>query len=216
MFLRQNRNNKTGRTYLSIVQGYRDANGQTRHKTIKSLGYLDVLEKEQHDPIAHFTELAKTMDEERKNSRKIAVTLDMAVRLNPGEANRKNFGCLVYSKIYHELELDRFLNNARRHEKFTFNSEAIMRMLVYSRLLHPGSKRDAVLNKDQFFDNFDFTLDDVYHALDHFHKVSEPLQKHLHNKVVEQYKRKTDLVYYDVTNYYFETDKFDDLGFVDK
>ena len=211
MFLRQNRNKKTGRTYLSIVQGYRDANGNIRHETIKSLGYLDVLEKECHDPVSHFTALAKTMDDERKNAGKVAVVLDMNSRLNQSEASQKNYGCLVYSKIYHELGLDRFLNNARRHEKFTFNSEAIMRLLVYSRLLHPGSKREAVLAKDQFFDNFDFTLDDVYHALDHFHKISESLQKHLHIKAVEQYGRKTDLVYYDVTNFYFATNKSDEL-----
>ena len=211
MFLRQNRSKKTGRTYLSIVQGYRDTNGKIKHKTIKGLGYLDKLKKEHSDPIAHFTELAKIMDEERKLIGKITITFDMFTRLSKDETSLKNYGCLVYSKIYHELELDRFLNNARRHEKFTYNSEAIMRMLVYSRLLTPGSKREAVLNKEQFFDSFDFSLDDVYHALNHFHKISESVQKHLHEKIVEQYERKTDLVYYDVTNYYFETDKSDDF-----
>jgi transposase len=36
------------------------------------------------------------------------------------------------------------------------------------------------------------------------------LQKHLHEKITEQYKRETNLVYYDVTNYYFEIDKQDE------
>jgi len=116
-----------------------------------------------------------------------------------------------YSKVYHELEIDRFLDNARRHEKFSFNTEAIMRLLVYSRLLWPGSKRGAFKNKEQFFDKFDFTLDDIYNGLTHLDKISDALQQHLHEKVVEQYKRKTDLIYYDVTNYYFETEKQDDL-----
>ena len=35
-----------GRKYLSIVHGYRDENGKVRKKTIRSLGYLDELEKE--------------------------------------------------------------------------------------------------------------------------------------------------------------------------
>ena len=43
-----------GRMYLSIAHGYRDENGSVRTKTIKSLGYLDVLQKEYPDPIAHF------------------------------------------------------------------------------------------------------------------------------------------------------------------
>jgi transposase len=103
------------------------------------------------------------------------------------------------------------LDNARRHEKFKFNSEAIMRLLLYSRLLNPGSKRKAVLNKEHFFDKFDFTLDDVYDGLTHFHEISEKLQQHLHEKVTQQYNRNTSLVYYDVTNYYFEIDRQDEL-----
>lgn len=86
-----------------------------------------------------------------------------------------------------------------------------MRLLVYSRLLFPGSKRDNVINKDVFFDSFKFSLDNVYDALTHFNEISVNLQKHLHEKVTEQYGRETALVYYDVTNYYFEIDKQDEL-----
>ena len=211
MYLKKSYDKKKNRTYLSIIHGYRDKDGKTKSKLIKSLGYLDELQKEYSDPIAHFTALAKSMDDERKATNKISVTLDMTTQLTSNDTYCKNYGYLVLSKLYHELELDRFLDNARRHKNFSFNSEAIMRLLVYSRLLNPGSKRETVLNKEQFFDNFNFTLDDVYHALDHFHEISEQLQKHLHEKVVEQYNRKTDLVYYDVTNYYFEIDKQDDL-----
>ena len=211
MFLRKNYSKVTGRTHLAIVQGYRDIDGKNKHKTIKTLGYLDDLQKEYPDPITHFTQIVKSMDDERKALSKISVTIDMNKQLTLDDINYKNYGYLVYSKLYHELEIDRFLDNARRHKNFSFNSEAIMRLLVYSRLLHPSSKREAVLNKDQFFENFNFTLDDVYNSLDHFHDISEPLQKHLHQKVVEQYNRKTDLVYYDVTNYYFATDTADEL-----
>jgi transposase len=211
MHLRKAYDKRINKTYLSIVHGYRDNYGSPKSKVIKSLGYLDELQKEYPDPITHFTALAKSMDDERKAANKICITLDMSEQLNLADVHSKNYGYVVYSKIYHEMEIDRFLNNARRHENFCFNSEAIMRLLVYSRLLQSSSKREAVLNKEQFFDNFDFSLDDTYHALDHFNKISESLQKHLHKKMVEQYARKTDLVYYDVTNYYFEIDKADDI-----
>jgi len=62
-----------------------------------------------------------------------------------------------------------------------------------------------------FFDAFNFSPDDVYDALTHFNKIAINLQKHLHEKITEQYRRKTDIVYYDVTNYYFEIDKQDEL-----
>ena len=151
------------------------------------------------------------MDNERLASRAAIVNLDLTEQLERNNINRKNYGHLVFSKLYHELEIDRFLNNARRHKNFEFNSEAIMRLLLYSRLLSPGSKRAAHLDRGRFFDSFEFTLYDVYDALTHFHEISEALQRYLHEKVVHQYGRNTDLVYYDVTNYYFEIDKQDDF-----
>jgi transposase len=211
MFLRKNYSRKTGRTHLAIVQGYRDIDGKNKHKTVQRVGYLDELLKEHQDPIAHFTAVAEAMDNERKASKNITVTLDMAEPVDRSSTNRKNYGHIVFSKIYHELEIDYFLKNARRHEHFCFNTDAIMRLLVFSRLLFPGSKRASVLNKETFFEQFSFSLDDVYDALTHFNKIAIGMQKHLHEKITEQYKRETDLVYYDVTNYYFEIDKQDEL-----
>lgn len=212
MYLRKATKRNTGRTYLSIVHGYWDSNAkQSRTRTVQKVGYLDELEKDYPDPIAHFTAVAAEMERERLANTKITFTLDSTEQLERGAANRKNYGHVIFSKIYHELELDRFFKNARRHESFKFNTDAIMRLLVYSRLLYPGSKRAAVLNKEQFFDSFKFTLDDVYDALTHYDKICVPLQQHLHEQVTQQYGRETDLVYYDVTNYHFEIDKQDDL-----
>lgn len=202
MFLRKNYSRKTGRTHLAIVQGYRDVDGKNKHKTVKTVGYLDELQKQYQDPIAHFSAMAKQMDSERLSASHITIKIETTAQLARNGTNRKNYGHLVFSKIYHELEIDRFLDNARRHKNFEFNSEAIMRLLLYSRLLTPGSKRAAYLEKERFFDNFDFSLYNVYDALTHFNEISEPLQRHLHEQIVKQYGRQTDLVYYDVTNYY--------------
>lgn len=211
MYLRKTYSKKTGRTYLSIVQGYRDNEGRSKQKTVQKVGYLDELEKEYDDPIAHFTKVAAAMDKERQTTKNVTVTMDMDSQVDRNSVNRKNYGYLVFSKIYHELDIHRFLKNARRHANFMFNTDAIMRLLVYTRLLYPGSKRASVLNKALFFDHFHFSLDDVYDALTHFDKMSGALQQHLHEMVTAQYGRDTDLVYYDVTNYYFEIDSQDDL-----
>jgi len=212
LFLRKTFNKKTGRTHLSIIHGYWDPEAkQSRTKTVKTIGYLDELEKQYDDPIAHFTAIAAAMDTERLASKNLTVTLDMSTQIDRKQTNRKNYGHIVFSKIYHELEIDRFLKNARRHENFRYNTDAIMRLLVFTRLLHPGSKRASLLNKELFFDSFNFSLDDVYDALTHFDKIAKALQKHLHEMVTAKYKRETDLVYYDVTNYHFEIDEQDDL-----
>ncbi len=112
MFLKKSTNKKTGRTYLSIVNTYHDSKKkQTRTSTIRSLGYLDVLEKEYDDPTAHFTEEVRKMNEKANNDKR-TITL----RISPDETldidgdSRKNFGYAVLSKIYHELGINKFLS----------------------------------------------------------------------------------------------------------
>ncbi|HHT65023.1 MAG TPA: IS1634 family transposase [Clostridiales bacterium] len=211
MFLRKSFNKKSGRTYLTIVHGYRDQFGKSKSKTVKSIGYLDELEKEYSDPIKHFTQVAKEMDKERTDNEYLTLQIHSNEKIQKGTGNRKNYGHIVFSKIYHELELNRFFNNKRRHENFKYNTDSIMRLLLFCRLLYPASKKKTLELKDWFFDNFNFSLDDVYNSLSHFHETSTDLLRHLHDKIVEQYDRETSLVYYDVTNYYFEIDKEDEL-----
>lgn len=63
MYLRKSKK-PNGRTYLTIVQGYRDENGKNRARTVKSLGYVDALEAELGDPVAHFEEECRRMTAE--------------------------------------------------------------------------------------------------------------------------------------------------------
>ena len=147
MYLKQARNKNTGLTYLSIVHGYWDSEAkQSRTHTVQKIGYLDEMAKTYADPVAHFEAVAEKMNAERTASDVVTVELDMKERIKKGAALRKNYGHVVFSKVYHELEVDRFLKNARRHESFKFNTDAIMRLLVFSRLLCPGSKKAAVLD----------------------------------------------------------------------
>jgi hypothetical protein len=211
MYLRQNKIKGTGRTHLSIAHAYRDENGKPRHATVMKIGYLDEMEKKYDDPVAHFNAIADSMNKERGESKTVSIELDMEERIEAGASLRRNYGHVVFSKVYHELEVDIFLKNARRHENFKFNTDSIMRLLVFARLLYPGSKLATVSLKDEFFEDFKFSIDDVYHALTHFDKIGKALQQHLHAKITAQYGRGLDLVYYDVTNYYFEIDKQDEF-----
>ena len=209
MFLRENLNKKTGRTYIQIVHGYRDQQGKSKSKVHQNIGYLDVLEKEYDDPLTHFRNLAKQMDAERQETKYINLKIKADEKIDRSKTNRKNYGHIVFSKIYHELELDRFFNNKQRHMKFEFDSNSIMKVLIFARLLYPFSKKKTTEIKDRFFDKADFTLDDVYDSLTHFSKHAKEVQRFMHERITEQYSRDTSLLYYDVTNYYFETDKQD-------
>lgn len=203
---------KNGRVYLSIEKAYRDkATGKSRAKTIKSLGYLDVLEKEYDDPIAHFKEIARQMTEEENSRKKLTLSINMDEKLSVGTDDRKNFGYAAILKIYHELGMDVFFKNKSRHENFEYNTNSIMILLVVSRLLSPGSKKKAYEEKSRFFERFNFSLPDVYRSLSHFSKVSTEFQRYLNFQITEKYGRNTKTIYYDVTNFYFEIDKADDF-----
>ncbi|WP_010532499.1 IS1634 family transposase [Lentibacillus jeotgali] len=213
MFLRKMKNKKTGRIYLSIVQSYRDKETKkTRSKTIQSLGYLDELEKEYTDPVSHFKdEIRKMNQEQAEKDTSITLSMDKNQRLQKDETNRKNLGYAALSKVYHELGIHTFLKNRQRHTNSDYDANSIMKLLTYGRLLYPASKKHTYEMKDTFFEKTDFSLDDVYRCLSFLNKHKDELQRWMHKRIQEQYGRNTSLVYYDVTNYYFEIDEQDDV-----
>ena len=212
MYLKQSYRKKSGRIYLVIAQKYRNPKTNiSTDRTVKSLGYLDELEKKYDDPVAHFREVARKMTEEESVEKKLTLTINMDEQLAPGTDDRKNFGYAAIIKIYHELGLHRFFNNRARNEKFKFNTNSIMMLLVVSRLLSPGSKKKAFEEKGRYFERFNFSLADVYRALSHYAKIAKEFQRYLNGQILEKYGRDTQTIYYDVTNFYFEIDEADGL-----
>jgi len=212
MYLKKTYRKDSGRTYLVIAQKYRNPRTNvSTDRTVKSLGYLDELEKKYDDPVAHFKEVARKMTEEEQAKKKINLSINMDERLPENAQGSKNFGYAAILKIYHQLSLDSFFNNKSRHEAFEFNTNAIMILLVVSRLLSPGSKKKAFEERSRYFERFDFSLVDIYRALSHYAKLSKEAQRYLHEKITVVYGRDTSVIYYDVTNFYFAIDSPDEL-----
>lgn len=212
MYLKKTYRKQSGRTYLVIAQKYRNPiTNISTDRTIMSLGYLDELEKEYDDPIAHFKEIARKMTEEENSKRKVSLSINMEEKLSPSTNDRKNFGYAAILKIYHELGLDVFFKNKSRSEDFEYNTNSIMILLVVSRLLSPGSKKKAFEEKGRYFERFNFSLADVYRSLSHFSKIATDFQRYLNSQISEKYGRNTKTIYYDVTNFYFEIDESDEF-----
>lgn len=212
MHLKKTPNTK-GRIRLSIVDTYYDKERKTsRQKTIESLGWLDELQKQYDDPISHFSKRVEQLKQEKK-ARKAPINFAFydSDHLCIGDDFRKNFGYAALSSIYHELGIHTFFINRQRHSKEQFDANTIMKMLVYSRLLAPASKKASFENRDWFFEKTNYSLDDVYRCLSLFDKHKEALQISLNHKIKQIYGRDTSLIYYDVTNYYFESDIQDDF-----
>lgn len=209
---------KSGRVRLSIVESYREPGVKNpKRRTIELLGFLDELEKEYDDPIAFFEaeiakrEAAKGEAAEQGVKGAISLEIDRNETMDVGTDNEKNFGYVALSHIYHELEIDKFIKNRQRHTNHQYDANAIMRLLVFSRLLYPDSKKKDWENRDRFFETANFSLDDVYSALTFLEPLIKELQLWLHRRVEKNYGRDTSHVYYDVTNYYFEIDEQDGL-----
>lgn len=211
MFLKQSVSN--GRVFLSFAQGYR-IDGKVRHKTIEKIGYLDDLAKAYDDPIAHFKAIAK---ERNLSTPPKSIEILLNHRLENNTSTRKNLGYAIAKRMYSLLGINNFFQNKQKHLRIEYNLNSIFSLLVYNRFLFPSSKKKAYDNRDFFFESYDFSIDDLYRALDYFSRYSEQLQKHLHEKVCETIGRDNKLGYYDVTNYYFEIpyndeDEYDATG----
>lgn len=213
MHLRKVKKKDTGRVYLSIVESYREKGSKyPKSRTIESLGYLDDLEKKYDDPIAFFNKKIEEMNAQQAEDKSpINFTISKDEELEKGAANRKNFGYTIPSCIYHELGIHTFLNNRQRHTKEKYSANAIMKLLLFSRLLFPGSKKKDHESRERFFEKSYFSLDDVYRCLTFLEARREDLQLYLHQQIQRQYGRDTSLAYYDVTNYYFEIDEQDEF-----
>jgi len=203
---------QTKGTYLIIQKKYWDkGKKQSKTKHHKSLGYLHDLQKQYPDPITHFKEVISQMNAEEKGANKLTLEVDMNEKLQNETHSRYNMGYAAIMKIYHELELDRFLNNKARHENFEYNTDSIMKLLTITRILHPASKKKSYEFKDMFFERFNFELYDIYRALSHFSKIGTECQRFVSDQIISKYGRNTTLMYFDVTNFHFEIDKTDDL-----
>ena len=190
-----------GKIYLSFVQGYRDNNGKVKQKTIQKLGYLDDLKKEFEDPISHFKEIAKQKSQEEIKEYTIK-NLNSQI-IDDGNSS-KNLGYIILKKIYNELDISSLLNEKNKNLKVGYKLNDIFQLLVLSRILFPNSKLATYNNREIFFDQFNFSEQDMYRSFDYLSSYKDELLTLLWKNTKDLYQRDTSISYYDTTNYYFE------------
>jgi len=195
---------------------YKD--GKAKQRMVGPVGRLDVLKKTYDDPIAHFKRVAEELTEEKKESKTIAISIDTDAVMEIGEDSLKNAGYGIIKHLYLELELDKFWRWKARRRSFKYSAELIFRLLVISRVLFPGSKKETYENRGVYFEKIDgFSLDDVYSVLDFIDENQEALQKWIYQRSEKIVKRDLTVSYFDCTNYYFDigrpdVDMLDDNG----
>ena len=215
IFLKQSKY-KNGKTYLSIVNGFYDSTTKnSKQITLEKIGFLENLLNEYEDPISFFTEKAKNLNLKRLQENKITETIDLDEELDDSDSTY-NIGYGFIKFIYNELGINSFLKSKQKNLKIGFDLNSIFSLLVFSRILYPGSKKETYEGRNRFFEPFNnFSLDDVYRSLDYFNQYKEELEVLLWNNTKDLYNRDTSHTYYDCTNYYFEID-YNDTDLVDE
>lgn len=201
---------KDGRVYLAFAEGYRK-DGKSKMRTVESLGYLDELEKQFDDPIAHFKAVCDEANAAARAERQnVQVTIHPLQKIDKREAARKNAGSAVLLAVYNALGIEIAVRNKTRGSKASYDSNAVMRLLTVERIINPGSKKSAWENKEHYFFRTAFSLEDTYRALDVLCGCKDKIVSAINRAIDKMGIRDTACVFYDVTNYYFEIDDPDE------
>jgi transposase len=197
----------TGKTSVYLKEGYRE-NGKVKHRNLYFYGFLEELEAKDPDILSKLKAQAK---EQGKDSG----VLHLAVNLRKQKTGSKpllNYGYAFLQSIYNELKIPEFIQSYQTNTQIEYPLNEILELLIYSRCLNPSSKKKTFEGKSNYFlDLPDFTLDHVYRSLGPLCAMKNDLTLHLHKRIQETRKRDCSLVFYDVTNYYFESQKLEGL-----
>lgn len=216
MYLRKAKT-KNGRIHISITQSYRNEEGKPTHKTIETLGYLDILaanwDVSEEEALKRCKNKCRAMTEEyNKKTAKEYIEIKPGKRVDIKKICEKNLGSAVPLAFYNTFGVESCIRNKFNKKNTKFDANAIMRLLVIERLLNPRSRRSAYQNKDDYFFKSKFNEIDMCRACKIFPQLKNITIRKI-NECIDNLGYRNDLcnVFYDVTNYYFEIDNEDEL-----
>lgn len=136
---------RNGRAYLSVAEPYRNAEGMQRNRVVRSLGYLDDLEREWGpNALEHCDAIRDGMTAEARPRTALAsMTAHHVERAGMRAGNRKNIGVAAPISYHNLLDIEHALRNARRGRRAGFGCNAARRLPVADRFFNQGSKLSA-------------------------------------------------------------------------
>ena len=149
-------------------------------------------------------------DEEKKEEPSFEITLHSGADLPPDARRCFNGGYLFLQQVYYELGLDRICAMIHTRHRFSYNLNSILSRLVYTRILYPSSKLSSYKDSKRFIEQPDFELHQIYRALSVLAAESDYIQARLFRNSMVAGKRRTEVIYYDCTNFYFEIEEAED------
>ncbi len=201
-----------GVDYLRISEAiYIPELKKQRKKTIKNLGPLSKYDDGKPDFLKRFRKKWKDgklefdgLTYSTKTPTKNVFEFDN----NQNYIELKNLGYFFINNFFDKLGINDVLNKVKSDSKIEYDLNGLTKLLVFGRILEPASKKKTFENKDKYL--FPITtsddLNEAYKVLDVLSENSKKIQNRMNTKIKNSsIGRVTNLTYYDVTNYFFET-----------
>ena len=208
MYLNPNRPVE-GKIYY-ILKGYRDKDGKATSKNIRRLGtFSEIREREGvSDPWMWIKgELDRENRLDKENRRKVSVSLCPHKIMEKDGRRLFNIGYLPLQKLYYELGIGLINDGIARRSGFRYDLDEIVRQVVLGRILWPCSKLQTWERSSKMALCKPVSLHQYYRSLIVVADNLEYIQQRLHHYTRDILKRDTSIIYYDCTNFFFESIK---------
>lgn len=199
-----------------IAKSYINNQGKSTSKIIRKLGTLAELSATLHTDrdgvMAWAKEQAITETEKYKNATEDAV---VSISFHPNRLmdydRQKLFtgGYLFLQSFYYGLKMDSICRKIKNRYQFKYDLNAILSDLIYARILEPSSKSSSFKAAQKFLEAPTYELHDVYRALSVLAEELDFIQAEVYKNSFFLGNRNNKVLYYDCTNYYFETEQED-------
>ena len=229
MFIEAVQNN--GKKYLRLVQSIRVTNKSgykvSQKKVILNIGPLDRFDDGQPNYVER---LKKSFKAGTPLIPSLSPYCDVKkaeetyrFTINEGSpdcfGHPKLFSHILMERILEELGLNAFFSSYKGFTKLQYDVYGFARLLIFGRLLNPASKYMTVRQNEDYYEPIlkDFNPDNVYDTLDFIADNKDKIIRRINTNLVKKAHRSPEIIYYDVTNFYFEIgepdeDTFDEDG----
>lgn len=197
-------------TLYYVQKSYRTDSGRSSTRTVERLGTIEEVkarfgEENTMDAVkAYIKELTLADKGQRRD---VVVKLSQNKMIKQNEQNSYNGGYLFLQKVYYELGLDKICNKIEKRHKNEYGLNSILSMLLYTRILYPGSKLSSLEDAKNFIEQPKVDIHQVYRALSLLSKESDGIQAAVYKNSLKLGARHDKVIYYDCTNYYFESEE---------
>ena len=197
-------------TLYYVQKSYRTDSGKSSTRTVERLGTIEEVksrfgEENTLEAVKKYIKELTAADKELRRDVTIKLSQDKIISKN--EQRCYNGGYLFLQKVYHELGLDKICKKIEKKHKNEYDLDAILQMLLYTRIIYPGSKRSSLEDAKRFIEQPEADIHQVYRALSLLAKESDDIQAAVYKNSLKLGKRDDSVIYYDCTNYYFESEE---------